>query len=190
VLFGDVDPGGRLPASFPARVRDLPTSGSRRRYPGVADKVHYGEGVLVGYRWYEQRNLRMAFPFGHGLSYGRFIFEGMRVRRAGSGARVSLTVRNRGRRAVVAVPQLYLGLPDGPGHVQPPRQLKGFESVALRPGRSKRVTFRLGARAFSYWDSRRDRWRVAPGCYRVEIGSSAEAIVDRESLAMRGGRCR
>ena len=190
VLFGDVEPSGRLPASFPARVRDLPTSGSRRRYPGVAGKVHYAEGVLVGYRWFEQRNLRMAFPFGHGLSYGRFIFEDLGVRRAGGGARVSLTVRNHGRRAAVAVPQLYLGLPDGPGHVQPPRQLKGFESVALRPGRSKRVTFRLGARAFSYWDSRRDRWRVAPGCYRVEIGSSAQAIVDRESLALRGGRCR
>jgi beta-glucosidase len=189
VLFGDVDPGGRLPATFPARARDLPTADSPRRYPGVAGKVHYSEGVLVGYRWFEQRGLRMAFPFGHGLSYGRFIFEDLRVRRAGSGARVSLTVRNRGPRAGIAVPQLYLGLPDGRGHAQPPRQLKGFESVALRPGRSKRVTFRLDARAFSYWDSRRERWRVAPGCYRVEIGSSAQAIVDRELLALRGARC-
>jgi beta-glucosidase len=189
VLFGDVDPGGRLPASFPIRERDLPTAGSRRRYPGVANKVHYDEGLMVGYRWFG-RGLRLAFPFGHGLSYGSYIFEDLRVRRAGSGARVGLTVRNRGRRPVIAVPQLYLGLPDGPGHAQPRRQLKGFESVALRRGQRKRVTFRLDARAFSYWDSRRDRWRVAPGCYRVEVGSSAQAISLVGSLAMRGGRCR
>ena len=132
VLFGDVDPGGRLPASFPARARDLPTAGSRRRYPGVADKVHYSEGVLVGYRWFEQRNLRMAFPFGHGLSYGRFSFEGPAraaggQRRARQPHRAQPRPARRHRRAAA--------LPRAAGRARPrpaAPQLKGFESVALR----------------------------------------------------------
>jgi beta-glucosidase len=190
VLFGDVDPGGRLPATFPRRAADLPTAGDRRRYPGVGDTVRYSEGVLVGYRWYDQRGIEPAFPFGHGLSFTRFGFRDLRVRRQGSGAAVSITVRNVGRRAGVAVPQLYLGLPDARGGVQPPRQLKGFESVALRRGGSARVRFALDARAFSYWNARRDRWQVAPGCYQVEVGRSSTDIVARASIAMRGGRCR
>ena len=103
---------------------------------------------------------------------------------------VSVGVRNVGRRAGVAVPQLYVGLPRGRGRVQPPRALKGFDSVTLRRGGSARVAFRLGARAFSYWDSRRDRWRVAPGCYDIEVGRSSADIVARAALAMRGGSCR
>ena len=191
VLFGDVDPGGRLPATFPRRERDLPTSGNRRRYPGVDDVVRYSEGVLVGYRWFDSRRIAPAFPFGHGLSYTRFAFRGLRVRaaRRGIGADVSLRVVNTGRRAGVAVPQLYLGLPAGRGRIQPPRQLKGFESVALRPGRGKRVAFGLDRRAFSYWDARRDRWAVAPGCYRVSVGRSSRQIAARAAIAVGGGRC-
>jgi beta-glucosidase len=189
VLFGDADPGGRLPATFPHRERDLPTAGNRRRYPGVGDVVHYSEGLLVGYRWFNQRGLEPAYPFGHGLSYTRFAFGGLRVRRRGAGADVSIGVRNVGRRAGIAVPQLYLGLPGGRGRVQPPRQLKGFESVTLRRGGRTRVRFRLDARAFSYWSSRRDRWQVAPGCYEIEVGRSSDDIVARERIAMRGGSC-
>jgi beta-glucosidase len=191
VLFGDVDPGGRLPATFPRRERDLPTAGSRRRYPGVGDVVHYTEGVLVGYRWYDQRRVAPAFPFGHGLSYTRFGFRRLRVRPAarGVGARVSVEVVNTGRRTGVAVPQLYLGLPGAPGRVQPPLQLKGFESVTLRPGRRTRVQFRLDARAFSYWNVRRDRWQAARGCYRVLLGRSSRDIVARALIAVRGARC-
>jgi len=190
VLFGDVDPGGRLPATFPRRAADLPTAGNRRRYPGVGDTVRYSEGMLVGYRWYDQRGVEPAFPFGHGLSYTRFDFRDLHVRRHGRGATVSITVRNVGRRAGVAVPQLYLGLPDARGRVQPPRQLKGFESVSLRRGRRARVRFALDARAFSYWNARRDRWQIAPGCYQVEVGRSSTDIVARATLAMRQGRCR
>jgi beta-glucosidase len=180
VLFGDVDPGGRLPATFPARARDLPTAGKRSRYPGVNGVVRYSERGLVGYRWYQDRGPAPAFAFGHGLSYTRFEFRALRVHRRIA----SIQVANTGRRAGIAVPQLYVRAPGGP------RQLKGFASVTLRPGHSKRVRFKFDARAFSRWDARRDRWRVAPGCYRVEIGSSARAIVARRSLALNGGRCR
>ena len=189
VLFGDVDPGGRLPATFPRRERDLPTAGNRRRYPGIGNVVHYSEGVLVGYRWYDQGGIQPAFPFGHGLSYTRFAFRKLRVRRHGGGAEVAIDVVNVGRRSGIAVPQLYLGLPGARGRVQPPRQLKGFESVSLRRGRSARVRFHLDSRAFSYWSSRRDRWQVAPGCYRVLVGRSSRAIVAHATIAMRGGSC-
>ncbi len=184
VLFGDVDPGGRLPATFPRRARDLPTAGNPRRYPGVDGIVRYTEGVLVGYRWYDERGIEPAFPFGHGLSYTRFAYRGFRVRRRGAGVEVSIEVKNTGRRAGVAVPQLYVGLPGAPGRVQPPRQLKAFESVALRPGSAAACAFASDERAFSYWDVRRHRWRVAPGCYRVRVGRSSRDIV-----AGSGSRC-
>lgn len=184
VLFGDVDPGGRLPATFPRRARDLPTAGNRRRYPGVGNVVRYSERGLVGYRWYDQRGIAPAFPFGHGLSYTRFELRDLRVRKRARGAIASVVVRNAGRRAGTAVPQLYVEAPGGT------RGLKGFESVALRPGRAKRVTFKLDARAFSHWNARRDGWQVAPGCYGVEIGRSSRDIVARRAIALNGGRCR
>jgi beta-glucosidase len=190
VLFGDVDPGGRLPATFPRRAADLPTAGSRLRYPGVDDTVRYGEGVLVGYRWFDRRRLRPAYPFGFGLSYTRFALSDLRVHtsRRRLAATVSVAVRNRGRRTGVAVPQLYLGLPGTRGLVQPPRQLRGFGRVTLRPGRRARVRFRLRERAFSHWDAHRNRWAVTRGCYRVYVGSSSRALPLRRTIAV-GARC-
>jgi beta-glucosidase len=191
VLFGDVDPGGRLPATFPRRERDLPTATGRRRYPGVNGAVHYDEGVLVGYRWFDRRRLAPAYPFGFGLSYTRFAFRDLRVHtsRRRLAATVGVTVRNRGRRAGIAVPQLYLGLPGARGLVQPPRQLRGFRRVALRPGRRARVRFRLDERAFSHWDARRNRWAVTRGCYRVFVGSSSRALPLRRTIGVGGARC-
>ncbi|HET6831329.1 MAG TPA: glycoside hydrolase family 3 C-terminal domain-containing protein [Solirubrobacterales bacterium] len=190
VLFGDADPSGRLPATFPRREEDLPTAGRPERYPGVDGVVEYSEGVLVGYRWFDRRRIKPAYPFGFGLSYTRFHLGGLKVDRAGrGGVRVSVRVKNRGDRAGHAVPQIYVHLPGAPGRVQPPRQLKAFASVRLRPGNAKRVSFRLDRRAFSFWNSARDGWRVAPGCYRIELGSSSRDIVARESMALRGGSC-
>jgi beta-glucosidase len=191
VLFGDVDPGGRLPATFPRRARDLPTAGSARRYPGVKDVVHYSEGPLIGYRWYDKRHIAPAFPFGYGLSYTRFGFRHLRVDRLqhSSAALVNFDVVNAGRRAGVAVPQVYVGLPGARGRVQPPRQLKAFDSVTLRRGGHAHMRFLLPSRAFSYWNSRRDRWQVAPGCYGVFVGSSSRHIALRGRLALNGGSC-
>jgi beta-glucosidase len=189
VLFGDVDPGGRLPATFPRRARDLPTAGNARRYPGVNDVVHYTEGPLVGYRWYDQRHIAPAFPFGHGLSYTRFAFKHLQIDRVPV-ALVNFDVVNTGRRTGVAVPQVYVGLPGARGRVQPPRQLKAFDSVTLRRGGHAHMRFLLPSRAFSYWNSRRDRWVVAPGCYRVYVGSSSRDIALRGRVALHGGSCR
>jgi beta-glucosidase len=176
VLFGDVDPGGRLPATFPRRARDLPTAGDPRRYPGVNDVVHYSEGVLVGYRWYDARRIAPAFPFGFGLSYARFAYRHLRVHRSRGVALVDLDVVNTSRRSGVAVPQVYVGLPGALGRVQPPRQLKAFRKLTLRPGGRAHVRLLLDRRAFSYWDTRHQRWAIAPGCYRIEVGSSSRDV--------------
>lgn len=191
VLFGDVDPGGRLPGTFPRRAEDLPTAGDRESYPGVGGTVRYKEGVLVGYRHYDARGIAPAFAFGHGLGYTTFRYSDPVVRRAqGSAvAEVRFRVANVGHRRGDTVPQLYLGLPrPAKGVVQPPRQLKGFTRLSLAPGESRTVTLRLTRRDLSYWSTPADRWRVAPGCYRVMLGKSSRAITGRTTLAW-GTRC-
>jgi beta-glucosidase len=187
VLFGDADPGGRLPATFPRAEGDIPTAGDPERYPGVAENVKYKEGVLVGYRWYDANRIAPAFPFGYGLSYTRFRYGRLRVARN----RVSFKVTNVGRRRGVEVPQLYLGLPSpGPGVVQPPKQLKGFKKLSLAPGKSRRVTFRISRRDLSYWNSSTSGWAVAPGCYRVMVARSSRNVVRRATFAKGGASCR
>ena len=176
VLFGDAEPGGRLPATFPVREEDEPYAGDPEKYPGVAERVTYKEGVLIGYRWFDERGLDVAYPFGHGLTYTTFALRDLRVA-PGADAVVSAEVENTGARRGTAVPQLYVGLPEPrEGVVQPPWQLKGFERVTLDPGERRRVRFALDERAFSYWDEPAGGWRVAPGCYRVGVGTSARDI--------------
>ncbi|WP_320670406.1 glycoside hydrolase family 3 C-terminal domain-containing protein [Patulibacter defluvii] len=177
VLFGDVDPGGRLPVSFPASANDGPTANRPERYPGEPNgDVHYSEGVLVGYRWFDHERVRPAYPFGFGLSYTTFAYRDLRV----AADAVEATVVNTGTRAGSDVAQLYVGMPQpAPGVVQPPRQLKGFQKVRLAPGASARVRFPLDRRSFSYWDVRRDRWTIAPGCYRIEVGRSSRDVLLR-----------
>src|SRR4051812_4067008 len=158
VLFGDVDPSGRLPVTFPEKESDIPTAGDPEKYPGDANgDLLYKEGVLVGYRWYDANRLEPAFPFGDGLSYTTFALRRLRITPAtggATGATVSVDVTNTGSRPGVAVPQLYLALPSpGAGIVQPPKELKGFDKLSLDPGKTRRVNFTLDQRALSYWDS-------------------------------------
>src|SRR3954466_8494829 len=144
VLFGDADPAGRLPVTFPQRDADLPTAGDPEKSPGDADgDLQYKEGVLVGYRWYDARNIVPAYPFGAGLSYTTFAVRNLQIEPAGgraTGATVSADVVNTGKREGVAVPQLYLGLPQPSSDiVQPPKALRGYDKLSLAPGRSARV---------------------------------------------------
>jgi beta-glucosidase len=186
VLFGDVDPSGRLPATFPNAEGDTPTAGDPEKYPGVANNVYYKEGVFVGYRWYDARGLSPAFPFGFGLSYTRFRYSGLRLLRPRPGQRVpsgaparllvSAVVKNVGHRRGIAVPELYLGLPSSSAVPEPPVQLKGFTRISLAPGASKRFRIALDSRAFSYWNSSPAGWQIVPGCYRVLLGSSSRGL--------------
>ena len=196
VLFGKVDAQGRLPVTFPASEADLPTAGDPGAYPGVDDVVTYDEGLLVGYRHYDAKRIKPAFPFGHGLSYTSFRFSDLRVRRVRGGggndrvATISASVTNVGGRRGVAVPQLYLGLPSAPGAPQPPKALKGFRRIALAPGRRRTVRFAVRERDVSYWDADDDRWRRASGCARVQVGKSSRAVSLRGRLAIGASGCR
>ncbi|HEX2177785.1 MAG TPA: fibronectin type III-like domain-contianing protein [Nocardioidaceae bacterium] len=138
----------------------------------------------------QEKGLPVAYPYGHGLSYTKFAYRDLVVTRAaqGVGATVEATVVNTGDRRGAAVPQLYVQAPSpGAGVEQPPRQLKGFTKVRLRPGESRRVSFRLGRRAFAHWDTAADGWRVHPGCYGVLLGSSSRDIRLRARVPVRCG---
>jgi beta-glucosidase len=193
LLFGDANPSGKLPETFPAAMADLPT-GTPQQYPGTPDSAgvpheRYSEGLLVGYRWYDARRITPLFPFGFGLSYTTFALRSPRVRRAPrAGASVELEVVNTGRRAGAEVPQVYVGLPTQMG--EPPKRLAGFDRVLLAPGASQRVTIGLDPRAFSYWSSRTRSWMQAPGCDSVMIGTSSRDIKYRRIVAVGDVRCR
>jgi beta-glucosidase len=198
VLFGDADPGGRLPVTFPVHAGDVPAH-TPAQWPGTGGnglpsplgdasfmQIHYSESVLVGYRWYDAQHIRPAFPFGFGLSYTRWRYARLTVR----GRLVSFTVRNVGRRAGSDVAQLYVGVPAlVPGLPQPPRQLKRFAKVRLRAGAAQRVSFVLDDRSFAAWSTTSHTWVVRPGCYRVYVGRSSRDLLLHGTVAVGGARC-
>ncbi len=172
VLFGKVDPSGHLPVSFPARLAQVPTA-NPARFPGIDGKVHYSEGLLVGYRWYDARHIKPMFPFGFGLSYTRFRFTDLHLSRhridGVSPIEVSARVSNVGAVAGTDVAQLYLGLPAGSG--EPPRKLVDFRRVTLAPRQSKVVHFIITPREQWWWDH--EGWDETAGTYRVYVGDSS-----------------
>lgn len=188
VLFGKADPGGRLPVTFPADPSQIPTAGDPAKYPGIGLNVYYKEGVLAGYRWYDVHHEQPAFPFGYGLSYTRFRFSRMKVTREGSHRyRVRVRVTNTGRRTGSAVVELYVGIPGSRSLVEPPEQLKAVAKLSLRPRRRRTITMSLDASSFSYWNTAKQRWQIAPGCDRLMVGSSSRALPLRHTVCPRLG---
>jgi beta-glucosidase len=175
ILFGDANPGGRLPQTFPTSDASVPTS-TVTQWPGAdeAQDASFSEGLEVGYRWYDANHVEPLFPFGFGLSYTRFAYDHLHVKRTGKRIRVSFTLRNTGSVKGSEVPQLYVDDPRAAG--EPPKQLKGYQRVILRPHQSRLVTFALNARSFAYWDVTSAKWRVAPGLYRILVGASSRDI--------------
>jgi len=175
ILFGDADPSGRLPQTFPASDTSVPAS-TIAQWPGTGEgqDAAFTEGLDVGYRWYDANKVAPLFPFGYGLSYTRFTYEHLHVRRTGASVSVTFTVRNVGSRKGTEIPQLYVDEPRAAG--EPPKQLQGYQRVFLRPHTSALVTMTLTRRAFAYWDSAAKKWRVAPGLYRILVGSSSSDI--------------
>jgi beta-glucosidase len=172
VLFGDVDPGGRLPITFPRADADTPAH-TPAQYPGVNGVATYSEGLRIGYRWYDAQGIAPLYPFGYGLSYTSFGYSHLSASRPDRHGQVTvrLDVTNTGRRAGSTVAQVYVADPAAAG--EPPVQLKGFQRVSLSPGRTRRVTLRLDSRAFSVWDSDAQRWTVTPGTYTIRAGGSS-----------------
>jgi beta-glucosidase len=170
VLFGEVDPAGKLPVTFPATAGDVPAS-TPQQYPGVNDTAVYSEGLDVGYRWYQAKNVTPLFPFGYGLSYTTFRLSHLTTSQLNGQVTVGLDVTNTGTRAGADVAQVYVGDPTAAG--EPPNQLKGFQKVFLQPGRTTHVTVHLDQRAFSVWDTATQAWRTTPGDYRIRVGDSS-----------------
>jgi len=173
ILFGDVDPGGHLPETFPKALQDGPLR-TALQYPGVRGQVVHSERLLIGYRWFTAKRIAPLFPFGFGLSYTRFRFSHLKVSTIGNKVRVRFTIRNVGSRAGSDVAQVYLSDPRSTG--EPPEQLAGFLRVALSPGQGATNTITLSPRSFAYWSTRHNAWRVAPGCYRIMAGDSSASL--------------
>ncbi|MFI2644277.1 glycoside hydrolase family 3 C-terminal domain-containing protein [Streptomyces sp. NPDC018610] len=175
VLFGMVNPSGKLAETIPLRLEDSP---SHLSFPGEEGRVRYGEGVFVGYRGYDARHCEVAYPFGHGLSYTTFAYSGLRVAQDGEGGAftVSLTVTNTGGRAGREVVQIYSSGPTASVVARPPRELRGFASVSLACGESREVVVELARDDLAYYSEREGRRRVEGGVYRIEAGSSSRDI--------------
>jgi len=171
LLFGDVNPSGKLPVTFPRAEKQTPIGASPELWPGVNGVVQYAEGLQVGYRWYDAQNEQPLFPFGYGLSYTSFGFRQLSVARSG---RVTVEVTNTGRRTGAEVVQAYVTSPAAAG--EPAPQLKAFAKVTLRPGQTRRVTLQLDRRAFQIWDSAAQRWTTVPGRYRIAVGNSSRHL--------------
>ncbi|MDQ4053285.1 MAG: glycoside hydrolase family 3 C-terminal domain-containing protein [Actinomycetota bacterium] len=191
LLFGDVNFSGRLPVTFPRRLADGPIR-SVEQYPGVKDAdgvphSTYSEGLLIGYRWYDDQGIEPLFPFGHGLSYTTFEYSGLEVERRAARVTVRARITNTGGRPGAEVVQLYLAFPEVAG--EPPLQLKGFEKVDIELGETRTVKFELDDRAFSVWDAATDTWRVVPGCYGVRVGGSSRDLPLVGSVPRARGRC-
>jgi len=182
LLFGDANPSGRLTMTFPANEQQGPAT-KPDEYPGDAKTVNFDEGLLIGYRWYDAKNQTPLFPFGFGLSYTTFKYSDLKISPESDGKRtVSLKLTNTGAREGAEVVQLYLGAP--PAAAEPPRQLKGFEKVSLKPGESKTVSMTLDRASLSVW-SDTHAWKVVPGVYSVSVGSSSRDVRLKGSFTVR-----
>jgi beta-glucosidase len=178
ILLGTVNPSGHLPATFERQWQDNPVHDSYYPEAGT-NQVRYKEGVFVGYRGYEARNIKPQFPFGFGLSYTAFEYRDLQLRKASTADdafEAVFSVKNIGSRPGAAVPQLYVSAPKS-SVPRPNKELKGFTKLMLEPGESRQVVLPLDARSFAYFDVAGRCWRADPGTYRVFIGESTEQMV-------------
>ncbi len=188
VLFGEVNPAGKLPITFALDAGDYPAN-TAQMYPGVNGQVLYSEGLEVGYRHFDSRNIQPLFPFGHGLSYTTFNFDNLVISPAtittDSTVTVGVDVTNTGQRAGAEVAQLYAGFPSETS--EPPLQLKGFQKVFLQPGETKHLTFTLSQTDYSFWSAGLEAWIAYPGSYKVMLGSSSRDIRQSGTFVVQGG---
>jgi len=187
LLFGDANPSGKLPLSFPKTETDTPAH-TPQQYPGVNGTAVYSEGLKVGYRWYDSQNIAPLFPFGYGLSYTTFGLRNLQVDKPAreQPASIGVDIANNGERAGDEVIQVYVAAP--PAAHEPPKQLKGFAKVFLRSGESRHVTINLDPRAFSIWDKAAKRWTTITGRYGIFVGTSSRDLPLSRNLVIDGRR--
>ena len=177
ILYGEVNPSGRLAETFPKKLSDNP---SYLYYFGEGDRVEYREGVFVGYRYYTAKELKPLFPFGYGLSYTKFEYSDLTLDKSEIGdsesLKASVKVKNVGSIAGKTAVQLYV-CPPRKEVIRPVRELKGFEKVELAPNEEKTVEFTLDPRAFSHWANLLHDWRIESGEYKIQICENADEVI-------------
>ena len=185
VLFGDVNPSGKLPVTFPRAWEDTPVPGT---YPGREGKTEYSEGIFVGYRYYDREKKEVLFPFGHGLSYTQFSYGNVTVSAPPGASKyareINLEVTNSGDRPGQEVVQIYVSDSHAPV-ARPKAELKAFQKVSLAPGEKKKVNFTLDESSFAYFDTAAGGWSVAPGTFEILAGSSSRDIRSRATTEIR-----
>lgn len=178
VLFGDVNPSGKLPFTFPARIEDNAAC-AMGEYPGDSVHVKYNESIFVGYRWNDKQKIKPLFSFGHGLSYTTFAYgkaaADKKIFSANESVTLTIAVKNTGEREGAEIIQLYIGdkkssLP------RPVKELKGFRKIHLQPGEEKRVSFTIRPADLSFFDDNRQEWVVEPGQFEAFLGASSTDI--------------
>jgi len=203
LLFGDVNPSGKLPLTFPRSEADLPhplhldppKPDADHPVPKLAGApgmigmamgigpffdVHYDEGLKVGYKWYDAEKKPVLFPFGFGLSYTTFAYSGLSVK-PGESSTVSFTVKNSGKRPGIETAQVYASLPDSAG--EPPKRLVGWTKVELGPGESKQVSISVDRDRLSIFDDASDSWKLVPGNYVIHVGGSSQDLPLQTSVS-------
>lgn len=182
LLYGKSNPSGKLAETFPLRLEDNP---SYLNFPGTRYQVNYQEGIFIGYRYYDKKNMDVLFPFGYGLSYTDFTYDNLRLSKQeatdSDTITVSVDVRNVGQRAGAEIVQLYVHNPDGE-EIRPEKELRNFAKVFLEPGESKTVTMELNGRAFSYYHTGIHDWYAEDGEYEILIGASSRDIRLKQSI--------
>jgi len=178
VLFGDVNPSGKLPCTFPKRLADSPAH-ALDAYPGKNGTVVYKEGLLVGYRWFDTKNIEPLFPFGHGLSYTQFKYSDLNLVPGPEASGLPVTVKfelaNTGSRAGAEVAQVYVQ-EASPSLPRPLKELKGFKKVLLQPGEKQKVSVVLDRNAFAHYDPDKKGWVADKGPYKILVGSSSRDL--------------
>ena len=184
VLFGDVNPSGKLPTTFPVRLEDNP---AYINYPGENGKVRYGEGIFVGYRYYDKKDIAPLFPFGHGLSYTKFKYSNLKLSAKSitpnDTLKVKVDVTNTGKVAGKEIVQLYVRDVKST-FARPEKELKAFEKVELKPKQTKTVTFILDREAFWYFDIVKNSWNIESGEFEILVGASSRDVREKRSVIL------
>jgi beta-glucosidase len=180
VLFGKVNPSGKLPATWLKRWEDSPSFGP---YPGDGKRVEYTEGIFTGYRWFDREKIEPEFPFGHGLSYTTFSYSSPKARKVSEGFEISFEVKNTGKVTGAEVSQLYIG-EVSPTVPRPVRELKAFAKTELQPGKKRKVRFLITPEMLGFYDPRDSKWKANSGKYRVSVGSSSRLIRFTEEIEL------
>jgi len=172
LLFGDVNPSGKLQETYPLKYEDIPSS---EIYEKGGNQAQYREGIYVGYRYFDKAGKDVCFPFGFGLSYTTFEYYDLQVEKRGENIVASVSIKNTGKMAGAEVVQLYVSCMEKGVH-RPEKELKGFEKMFLDIGESKRISFVLDKRSFAYYDAESGDWQVQKGKYNILIGASSRDI--------------